>query len=152
MRKVLIFTTIFVAICALWFFLKPREVSDITAIDIKDSFLGTEWSGSPYWNSITVKRNPKHPKCQIAEAYYMNFERLYPNKKGFLPGYLFIELRKFIKSNDGIITEDSLNNPSLNSGGYSIDFKLNHSEISSSIELGSEGGATLIVCINPSKK
>jgi hypothetical protein len=152
MRTILIFTSVFIPICALWFLLKPREVSDVIIIDIRNSFLGIKWSGSPYWNTIIVERNPKHPKCQIAEAYYMKLEKLYPNKKGFLPSYLFIELRKFIKSNAGVITEDNLNNPSLNSGGYSIDFKLNRFDISSSIELGSEGTVALIICGNPSKK
>jgi hypothetical protein len=152
MRIILIFTSIFIAICAFWFLLKPREVSNVIAINIKDSFLGTEWSGSPYWNIITVEKNFKRPKCQIAEVYYMKLEKLYPNKKGFLPDYLFIRLRKFIRSNVGVITEDNLNNPSLNSGGYSIDFKLNHFDISSSIEIGSEGNVSLIICGNSSTK
>jgi hypothetical protein len=151
MRIILIFTSIVVAICTLWFLLKPREISNVIVIDPKDSFLGVGWSGSLYWNKVTVEKNPKNPDCKVSEAHHAQLENLYPDKKGYLRGYLFAELRKYIKLNSGIITEDTLSNPSINSGGYSINFKLNHFDIGSTIEMYGNT-ATLIICGNPSQK
>jgi hypothetical protein len=63
---------------------------------------------------------------------------------------LFRELRKFIKRNRGVITRDTLSEPSLNSG-YSLDFYLNDYDVSSGIEIGGDF-ATLGVCANIGKK
>jgi hypothetical protein len=67
--------TVFVAFVMTWFLFYSRKESNLVTIDIRNSFLGVEWSGSSNWNKIKVEKNLNHPKCQIAEAYHAQTTR-----------------------------------------------------------------------------
>jgi hypothetical protein len=146
MRIIYAFLSIFV-ICLL---VQTKNSPDIVEIHVSESFMGIEWPGSPYWDTIRVEKNINNSQCQVSESYYMDFLKLYPEKKGFEFGYLFVEIRKFIKSRAIKVIQDTLDNPTLNSG-YSLSFVLKGFLIQSTIEVHGSSGV-LIVCGNPKKK